>query len=124
MFGPRAQAIIAPILAERGPGEFLFSPRRAVLNPGVRRSRLLGERYQAETVAKATRIARQRAFAGSGEAPAVTPYSIRHACSARVAASLGAEAEQAYLGHGGNRITQRYAGWNSTLAARVALELG
>lgn len=125
VFGPRAQAILGPILDGRKPDEFLFSPRRSVEKPGNRRTRKLGERYDANALAHATRYARKRAFAVEGDAaPAVTPYSIRHACSSRVVAAMGAEAEQAYLGHGGSRITQRYAGWNSTLAAKVALALG
>lgn len=53
-----------------------------------------------------------------------TPYSIRHAVSERIVAEMGDAAEQAYLSHGGDRMTRRYSGFDSTLAARVALQMG
>ena len=114
VFGPRSQEILPPILSARSPREYLFRPQR-----GGSAARTLGERYIPAALTRAVREAARKAGCGH-----FSPYQIRHACSERVRAEMGEEAEQAYLGHGGRSITDRYAGWNSTLAVAVGLRLG
>jgi integrase len=115
MFGPRSQAIIGPILDSLKPDDFVFSPRRT------------GEQFAASKDCY-SRVVVNNALIYAAEKigrPKLTMQSIRHACSERIVREMGDKAEQAALGHdSGSKITRRYAGWDSTLAAEVARKCG
>lgn len=115
MFGPRAQAILEPILKGLRPTEYVFSPRRTGEQwAGAK------DRYSREVMNNALRYA-----TGKAKCTPFTLQSIRHACSERVVKAMGDKAEQAYLGHdSSSKITRNYAGFDSTLAAEVARKLG
>lgn len=123
--GPRAQAALRPIYDATGPGEYLFRPwnggrkvnqkRGSQARPGARPNRA---RYKIDALDCAVRDACERAGV-----PKFHCYRLRHSASSRIQAAMGVEAESAALGHGSG-ITRHYAGLNSTLAARVAMQEG
>lgn len=126
-FGPRAQAALRPILDATPPGEYLFRPHNGrPKKPGSlpRKSRAVeGCRPPRPRVTTDTL---DHAVTTAAEKAGVTPWNVyrcRHAASQRIQAERGREAEIAVLGHGSG-ITRAYAGLDSTLAAKTALELG
>ena len=54
----------------------------------------------------------------------VPPNQLRHLFATEVRTAYGLEAAQVLLGHSRADVTQVYAEWNLTLAARVANEIG
>lgn len=114
MFGPRCQKILKPLMKGLKPDEFLFSPRRTVEGFGAKK-----DHYTPAIMQHAMEYARDKAGAGY-----FTLYSVRHAVSERIVAGMGDAAEQAYLSHGGDKMTRNYSGFNSTLAAEVARKMG
>ena len=115
MFGPKAQAILGPILEVLKAEDYVFSPRRT------------GEQFAGAKECY-SRVVVNNALIYAAEKigrPKLTMQSIRHACSERIVAEMGDKAEQAALGHdSGSKITRAYAGWDSTLAAEVAKKCG
>jgi integrase len=115
MFGPQAQAILGPILDKLKLDDYVFSPRRT------------GEQYAGSKDCY-SRVVVNNALIYAAEKigrPKLTMQSIRHACSERIVREMGDKAEQAYLGHDdASKITRRYAGFDSTLAAEVAKKCG
>jgi len=121
-FGPRAQAVLGWWLCRERiePTDYLFAPLRGLTRAeGERRSRKVGKVYGVKVIRYAVARACERAKCDHWH-----PSQIRHAASARIRGAMGEDAEAAMLGHGGKAITQRYAGLDSELAARVALKLG
>jgi integrase len=137
-FGPKARKVLAPILAARTPGEYLFRPadgrewdlarKRTRRTPGGGGSkkavkggaaeRAPGERYDYHALTTAVRRA--------CEAVGVrwTAYEVRHAAGVLVQQRFGREAARAFLGHQVGGVTERYAGRDLEAAAKVARAWG
>lgn len=112
-FGPQSQAVLAPLLAGKRPGERVFLTRT-------------GNPYTSRVVALAMKLAATRAGVGG-----VSLYSLRHGCGERVqaafssaAAGSGYLAAAAFLGHKVPGITGVYAGADWVTAAEVARRCG
>jgi integrase len=139
--GPRAQAVLREFWPA-DPGEYVFSPRRAVERLHAERAaarttprypshehrnrskrgapgRRPGARYATHAYDHA--IARAAAKAG---VPHWSPNQLRHAAGTLVRERFGLEAAQVYLGHARADVTQVYAARNEALAVRVAAEFG
>lgn len=137
-FGPRARKVLAPVLAARQPGEYLFRPadgrewdlarKRALRTAGGGGSRKAvkgaagdrrpGERYDYHALTTAVRRA--------CEAVGVrwSPYEVRHAAGVLVQQRFGREAARAFLGHQVGGVSERYCGNDLTAAAKVAKAWG
>ncbi len=140
-FGPQAQAVVAPFLADRPLDAFLFSPaeseieRRAELHekrttplscgnrPGSNRKqkpcRQPGECYTTNTYAQAIR----RACVEAG-VPIWSPGRLRHNAATEIRRQFGIEAAQLLLGHAKADVTQVYAETNHLKALEVAGKVG
>ncbi len=140
-FGPKAQAVVAPFLADRPLDRFLFSPaeaeveRRAELHekrttplscgnrPGTNRKRTPCRRpgacYTADTYARAIR----RACIAAG-VPTWSPGRLRHNAATEIRRQFGIEAAQLLLGHAKADVTQVYAEVNHAKALEVAAKVG
>lgn len=140
--GPRAQAVLRGFWPA-DPGEYVFSPRRAV-------ERLHAERAAARTTPRYPsheRRNRSKRAAAPGRRPGArysthaydhaigraarkagvphwSPNQLRHAAGTLVRERFGLEAAQVYLGHARADVTQVYAARNEALAVRVAAEFG
>jgi len=127
VFGPRAQMILGPVLAELGPDEVVFSPKRSVKEWNIEKragrvsnvqpsqkdrskAKPLGQQprdeYDSVTYGRAVRRASVRAGLDSW-----SPNRLRHACATRVRAKLGISEAAAVLGHmdPSNKITNVYS---------------
>lgn len=138
-FGPQAQRLLAPILAERRADEHLFRPadgrewdlarKRAGRKPGGygtykkrkggKAKRRPGLVYGSHALTTAVRRACE---AGGG--PAWTPYQLRHQVSVLVQQRFGRDAARVFLGHQVGGVTERYAGGDLERAAEVARAWG
>jgi integrase len=116
-FGPLAQEVLGPLLVGKKGDELLLS------SAGVRGDRPGGQ-YDYHALTTAVRRACARVRAADPKAPTWTPYSLRHAVGVEVQQSHGREAARVFLGHQVGGVTERYAGKDLELAARVAAERG
>ena len=107
--GPRARAVLAPLLAVPGPiqDRYLFSP-------GTRT-----KRYGSFYTSQSYRQAVSRGIERSGTAY-WTPHRIRHSKGTITRQQHGLEAAQATLGHDRIEATQVYAARQSDAAKRIA----
>lgn len=117
--GPRAQKLVAKLLAECPAGEFLFSPRRLRNN----------KRYRDHYTAYAYRHAIAKAIVKANETsdepiPHWSPHQLRHTVGQRVRNKFGLEAAQATLAHESINATQIYARRRMRLARKVAAAIG
>ncbi|MAE65623.1 MAG: recombinase XerD [Phycisphaeraceae bacterium] len=120
VFGPRAQAILAPFLVGRPVGVYLFSPAEAEHDrrsqgEGQRRpnqaptrrktARVIGDHYTPHSYRQA--ISRACKLAG---VPHWHPHQLRHAHATEVRKKFGLEIAQMVLGHAvGSKISELYA---------------
>lgn len=126
LFGPKAQAILAPYLLGRDAGAFLFSPAESVeRSRDARRKRPIrgrkpapkrkpGVRYDTTALGHAIAKAVARADRKDREAggPGVTPwhtYQLRHNAATRLVEQFGWEVARAVLGHRTLQMTATYA---------------
>lgn len=127
--GPKCQAVIAPFLGRRKPGEFLFNPREA------RSNRRYRDHYSSNTYCQHIQRAIRRVNDGrtkkaieSGITPTLidkwSPHRLRHTKGNEVREKYGAEAAQAILGHESLDATELYSGKRLSLAVEVAKETG
>lgn len=126
LVGPRAQAVLLPLLATHVSGP-LFSPRRsealrrAAIRAGARTPRPTplagrypqGDRFDGIAYARAVTRACARA-----EVPRWRPNQLRHAAATLLAAEFGPVVAQTILGHSHLRTTEVYA--ERDLAAALA----
>jgi integrase len=103
LLGPRAQAVLTPLLAGRAPGTPVFCPREArhAIPEGSDRAPRL--RYDRHTLRQA--VARACDHAG---VPRFTPYQLRHNAASRLAAEFGPEVARIVLGHADLKVTATY----------------
>jgi integrase len=105
LFGPKAQAILAPWLKRAGsPTAWLFTTRT-------------GKRYTPHDYATAVKKTCLRLGL-----PVFTPNALRHLAGTEIRATHGLEAAQVTLGHRDIRTTQRYSLPDYTKAEDVAKE--
>ncbi len=137
-FGPRARKVLAPILAEREAGEYLFRPadgrawdlarKRALRTEGGGGSRKpvkggAGKRTPGEAYDyHALTVAVKRACKAAGVK--WTPYEVRHSAGVLVQQRFGREAARVFLGHQVGGVSERYAGADLERAAEVAAKWG
>lgn len=139
--GPRAQAILEPLLANARSDAYLFDPaqakeeryaarrkaRKSKVQPSqVNRAKPAKDRlrhpskvFNANMVAKTVAKACERA-----KVPHWHPNQLRHAKATEVRRVYGLEAAQVVLGHAKADVTQVYAERDLELAEAVAAELG
>ena len=137
--GPKAQAILAPLLEGMNPDDCVFSAR-ATLEAKRREMRLLRKtpvqpsqqnrrkknpkkvlRDDFSTTTYSKAIARACVKAG---VPVWAPNRLRHTYGTEVRKRFGLEAAQVSLGHSRADVTQVYAERDLTLAEKVAAEIG
>jgi integrase len=139
MIGPRAQVILAPTLADIGPQDHVFSPRRMweakrLLMREQRKSsippsqqnrrkpkpkRIPAESYDTSAYYHAV----QRACEKAGVTP-WHPNQLRHTMATKTRKQFGLEGVQVLLGHARADVTQVYAERDESLALRLAAEIG
>jgi integrase len=123
--GPRAQNLLAPFLADRSPGDYLFQP----MHQNGRRARGFRAFYDSVSYLRAISRAIDRVNAARKNSeltpiPHWTPHQLRHARGTLVRERHGLEAAQAALGHSRLASTQIYAQKLAELAKQVALSMG
>jgi len=119
--GPKAQAILGPIIDEKRQDEFLFSPRDIRPNRRYRKSystRSIGQAIE-RAVAKVNEVRDEK-----NKLPLWTPHQLRHAKGHATRKVYGIEAAQAILGHESLESTQIYSARRLELAKKVARETG
>ncbi|MES2342344.1 MAG: tyrosine-type recombinase/integrase [Pseudomonadota bacterium] len=112
LFGPRAQAVLAPFLHGRPADRPLFSPRETaaacLLTAGrpVRfaRGRKPGDAYRPDSYLRAVQAACRRAGV-----PPFTPYQLRHNAGTRLVEQWGWDVARIVLGHATVQTTAIYA---------------
>lgn len=141
--GPKAQAILRPYLL-RAADAFCFSPkdvdrerrehgaamRKTPMScgnvPGSNRKRYPevkpGDSYKTQSYANAIRRACVVAF--GADCQHWSPNQLRHAAATEIRKAFGLEAAQVILGHSQADVTQIYAERDSSLAVRIAREVG
>jgi len=86
------------------------------------KTRLPGKRYRTGSYAIAIRRGCVRAFGDDG--PKWSPNQLRHLAATEIRKRFGLEAAQIILGHAQADVTQIYAERDSTVAIRIAKEVG
>ena len=130
-WGPRSRAILELFLATY-PRGYLFRPadgqaHAQAKNEAARkrkrktsgRTARVNDRYDHHALCRAVR----RACDQAGVTP-WTPYQIRHQSLKDVQGVYGREGARVYAGHQVGGVTERYAGADLKLAARIAAERG
>lgn len=102
LIGPRAQAVLAPLLEGRPADRPVFCPQEATNRPagGGKPPKLHYDRY-------ALRQAIERACARAG-VPPFTSYQLRHNAASRLASEFSPEVARIVLGHKDLRVTSIY----------------
>ena len=138
-FGPKAQAILEPLLVGRTAVDFVFRPadgraystaakaaKRTPTGKGSRKpvkgtkgKRQPSECYTYGKLATAVKRACKRATIRPW-----TPYQLRHTAFRLVQAEFGRDAARVFGGHKVGGATENYAGSDLNTAARVALAMG
>lgn len=142
LIGPKAQEVLAPLLAGTDPDAPVFSPARLTSerNAAKRKARKSKvQPSQQHSRAKAAKLLKRKkpvAFGRKAFGDAVRllcvkagvphwhPNQIRHTFATEVRRVYGVEAAQVLLGHARADVTQVYAERDMGLAARVAGEIG
>jgi integrase len=141
VFGPEAQKVLRPFMAERPTSAPLFSPaeadreRRERLHarrktpmscgnrPGSNRKRSPqrspGESYTPESYARAVSRAAKAAGVERWH-----PHQLRHLCATRLRKRFGIEAARAVLGHSTLVVTEVYAEQDQEIAAQAMARIG
>lgn len=138
--GPRAQAILAPLLANNPGGDYLFSPLRSEQARHARRRR---ERRSPMTPSQASRKPKGRARAPLRDHYDVASYrrairraciragisvwhpnQLRHSRLTEIRKTYGLEASRVCGGHREISTTQHYAQQDLELARQVMIEIG
>lgn len=144
--GPRASAILRPLLSGLGRNDFVFSPRRAVdiFNAGKRSSRKVKawashapearksrrgtadradrDHYSTDSYRRA--IERACARAGLARADFWSPNQLRHAAATRLRELADVDAAQVLLGHASVTTTEIYAKPTISKAIDTAARFG
>lgn len=140
-FGPRAQAVIRPFLAGRGPGEFLFSPARAEAR---RRERMRAARKTPLSCGNSTGTNREskperrprdrydvmsygHAIARACKKAKVEhwhPHQLRHTSATHLRREFGLDVARAILGHSSANVTGTYAELDREKAMDVIAKIG
>lgn len=120
--GPRAQAVLAPFLAD-STDRWLFSPR------AISNNRRYGEFYLPRSYGNCVKSAIERLNESLAETntPAIrrwTPHQLRHSKGHAVSAIYGLEGVQAVLGHAQLSTSEVYSQKRLDLARIVAAETG
>ena len=133
-FGPKAQAILKPLMLQCGPGEFIFSPKHAITERNVdcKQRRRPGQRsdepktdrkvrghYDTNSYRRAIMRACEEA-----DVPDWTPNQLRHTAATRIRKQYGIDAAQVILGHSSADVTQVYAEVDRKKALDVVGEMG
>jgi integrase len=137
--GPRAQALLLPLLEVTPPDGYLFSPKQALAElrarqRATRRSKVQpsqvnrakrdpqkqpGGRYRVDSYGQSVR----KACAKAGVNP-WHPNRLRHARATEIGQQFGIEAVRTTLGHSSPDTSAIYAARDMGLASRVALATG
>lgn len=119
--GPRARRLLTPLLAQKQPDEYLFSPRDVHGNKRFR------DHYDSQSYGQAVeqgiKLANRGRVNGS-VIPHWTPHQIRHSMGDYVRKKYGLEATQAVLQHESLGSSQIYAKRRQDLAVQIAEEIG
>jgi integrase len=113
LIGPQARAILAPILARRDPGTWVFGT--AGTKGGGKRTGY----YRRDAYTRAVARACQRAGVEHW-----SPLQLRHTAATLFRSKDGLEASQVLLGHARADVTQIYAEPREELARQVIERLG
>lgn len=111
--GPKAQAVILPLLRMCKPDAFIFTPRKSAANKRYR------PRYTPNTYGRSVGNAAIKAGVARW-----SPHQLRHARGHEIRKVYGVEAVQACLGHRSVSMAEHYSDQRTDLAIRVALETG
>ena len=139
--GPRAVAVLSPLLFGRKPDDYLFSAVRAKQERAEARRQARKSPVPPSQVcrAKPTRLLKRRPrpwFSAEGYSSAISrackkagvphwhPNQLRHTFATDIRKRFGLEAAQVLLGHARADVTQVYAERNAGLAAEVMREVG
>lgn len=138
-FGPKAQAVLGPLLEGREPRDVLLRPadgrawdlerKKASRKPGgygsykptrgEKAKRKPGEMYGYQALGTAVERACERAGV-----PHFTPYQVRHAVARLVQQQHGRDAARVFLGHQVGGVSENYCGADLAAAAKVAAAWG
>jgi integrase len=113
LLGKDAQAILLPLLANRGPEEFVFNPRDSRDQARVRTA------YDSNTYVRQVARASKRAGVSSW-----SPHQIRHAYATRVRRVAGIESARILLGHSSAVTSELYAVADEQSVLPIVLQLG
>ena len=130
LFGPRAQAVLAPFMAGRADGEFLFSPRETVASwraeqRQLRKTKVQPSQQKRDEWRAAHRETAHRApgrhytvssyehaiKAACNREPKIapwSPYMLRHNAATRLQEQFGWEIAQLLMGHSSPQTTAIY----------------
>jgi integrase len=124
LFGPKAQAVLAPFLANRQEDDYLFSPRETVAAWRAEQRRKRKTKVQPSQVCRATPCPRRRPgahytvgsyaraiYTACGQEPVIpawSPYRLRHNAATRLRDQFGWEIARLILGHSTVQTTQIY----------------
>ena len=109
--GPRAQAILWPLLADIKPDEFVFHDSR-------------GRGIDPKNYHQAVERAIERVRRKGKQIATWRPGQLRHSAATAARAMFGREAAGEFLGHAGLSLVDRYAERALEVAAKVAREMG
>jgi len=139
VLGPKAQAVLLPLLERTAPFKYLFDAhesemernmvrrdeRRSPMTPSQARRNSRPKQYNGNACYRqdSYRIAIRRACEEAG-IPVWHPHRLRHTYGTITRKIFGAEAARAGLGHKHLKTTEIYAEVNTELAAHVARETG
>lgn len=133
-FGERAQAVLRDFFINKGPFDYLFSPkdaekeryaacelhRRPNQKPDpIATERTLGDCYTSDSYRKA--VARGCI---SANVPMWHPHQLRHACATKLEREFGLAAAAVFLGHAHIDTTKLYAQLDATQAVTLARKVG
>jgi integrase len=118
--GPRAQAVLAPWMEARPPGEYLFSPKDSMAARKITRKMIRPrDHYRVSSYRNVIRRACDRLGI-----PVWFPNQLRHNAGTRVRQRFGLEASRAVLGHESVDTTLIYAEKDRDEARRIMREVG
>ena len=146
--GKRAQKILKKHLKAREPGEYVFTPKRAMeskwkerrrnrkskLTPSqakrdktrtaTEKTKRFNDKITPYSISKIVKAACQRAIEAGTLSQPWTPYELRHTAITEVREKFGAEAAQHFAGHS-NLDTQKYYDHSAVVTAKgIAQKIG
>ncbi|WP_020468098.1 tyrosine-type recombinase/integrase [Zavarzinella formosa] len=129
--GPKAQAVLLPLLADLQPDEYVFNPSRGMRKKKAKPVRAKGVRYTTHAVGRCVTRACEMAFPMPETAGPEwrrenwwTLHQLRHSAATEIRKVFGLDHAQSVLGHAGADMTQRYAELGVEKAVEVALKIG